>query len=153
MRLRLAAVVTGLALIGACSPRPGDVTAAQFRQDACAPASPLASNLISYLRQVVSADSSADSELVITRTRYQLPLMPAAEVRLVDDPTVCTRAAAAYTQAVHDTTVAGQRRRVNVVQLGNRYAVGDPFTPARAGEFELWAIFDARWRPIVVLAS
>jgi hypothetical protein len=91
--------------------------------------------------------------LVKTRTRYQLPRAEATAVHAVDDPAVCTQAAAAYTRAIHDTTATGRRRRVAVVQVADRYAVDDPWSAAHAGEFRLWAIFDAHWKLIALLAS
>ena len=133
-----------IALLAACAP--------SFRTQAtplaCADTSWRSANLLRVLHAVVSGTDSASRA---TRALYHVD--SAAPVALIRDPVICAQGAAAYSGATADTGALARQRRVLVVSVGDKYVVDDPYTPTRAGEFELWYIFDKRWRYVVGLAS
>jgi hypothetical protein len=54
---------------------------------------------------------------------YKVPRVRQSEVRPINDPVLCARAAAAYGTALHDDT---EGRKVHILRVGNRYIVMDP---------------------------
>ena len=58
-----------------------------------------------------------------TLSAYKVARVPAKDVSPVSDPAICTRAANAYTQVVHDSA---SDRKVHVLRVGDRYIVMDP---------------------------
>ncbi|MEO8192587.1 MAG: hypothetical protein ABI681_01970 [Gemmatimonadales bacterium] len=64
-------------------------------------------------------DAFAERTLLV----YGVPRVKSREVRSVNDPVVCERAAAAYSRAVH---AESPDRKVHILQVGDRYIVMDP---------------------------
>lgn len=58
-----------------------------------------------------------------TLSVYKVARVKAQAVRPVSDPAICTRAANAYTQVVHDSS---STRKVHILRVGDRYIVMDP---------------------------
>ena len=141
---RLAPLVAILLSLAACGPS----LHTQPNPLACADSSWRSDNLLRALNDVVRG---ADSSTRATRARYQVD--SGARVVLVRDPAICAQGAAAYSRMAGDTGSLARQRRVLVVRIGDKYAVDDPFTPVRAGEFEIWAIFDRKWRFVVGLTG
>ncbi|HEY8165812.1 MAG TPA: hypothetical protein VIF83_09705 [Gemmatimonadaceae bacterium] len=54
---------------------------------------------------------------------YNVRRVKQSEVRPVNDPVLCARAATAYGKALHDDT---EGRKVHVLRVGDRYIVMDP---------------------------
>ena len=65
-----------------------------------------------------------------------------SRVTLIQHEKTCLRAARLYGEP-NDPP-----RRVVVVRMGRHYLVYDPYEPLRAGEWNIWRIFDRRWRPV-----
>ena len=114
----------------------------------CADTSWRSQNLLRTIHDMVTA---ADSEGHATRAVYQLD--SGASLALIRDERICAQAAAAYSTLDADTGHRPRQRRVFVVRINDKYAVDDPYTPARAGEFEVWAIFDRRWRLVAAIVD
>jgi hypothetical protein len=68
-----------------------------------------------------------------------------SQVSLVRDEKTCLRAARVYGRA------ADPPRKVVVVRVRRLYLVYDPYEPVPAGEWNIWRIFDRRWRLLVNL--
>ena len=125
------------------------------RADACAPVDS-GRHLLEYVRTLVAATDTLPRGHDATRRQYELPRVDPATVVLVTDPETCSRAADAYTHATqaHPPWEYPERtRRMHVVRAGDRYVVEDPFTPARAGEFEVWAVFTKDWKLVTRVLS
>jgi hypothetical protein len=56
-------------------------------------------------------------------TAYNVPRVKPSEVRPVNDPVICQRAAVAYGKAL---SAEDRDRRVHILRVGNRYIVMDP---------------------------
>ena len=54
---------------------------------------------------------------------YNVPRVAPLQVRPVNNPTLCRRAAIAYGKVIHEGT---QPRRVHILRVGSRYIVMDP---------------------------
>ena len=122
---------------------------AQTKTSRCA--EPEASSaLVSYVREMVTA---TDSLSIARRKEDGLPDGAPERVALSLDPAVCLAAANAYNREARDTGARANARRVTVIRAGDRYVVDDPHTPAHAGEFTIWYIFDTRWRKITAYFS
>jgi hypothetical protein len=65
-----------------------------------------------------------------------------SRVALIQDEKTCRRAAKLYGEP-NDPP-----RRVVVVRMGRHYLVYDPYEPLPAGEWNIWRVFDRRWRPV-----
>jgi hypothetical protein len=65
-----------------------------------------------------------------------------SRVSLIQDEKTCRRAAKLYGEP-NDPP-----RRVVVVRMGKHYLVYDPYEPMPAGEWNIWRVFDRRWRPV-----
>ena len=94
-----------------------------------------------------------DSDYVAQREQYELPLVGAKSISLASDEEVCKAAATAYSREVGDSGDIGRARRVNVIRVGDKYVVQDPYTPHRLGEWSIWFIFDSRWQKIAGIGS
>jgi hypothetical protein len=70
-----------------------------------------------------------------------------SRVELVRNEKTCTLAGKLYGDA------ADPPRRVVVVRMGPLYMVYDPYEPVAAGEWDIWRIFDRRWRPVFDLMN
>jgi hypothetical protein len=119
-------------------------------------------------RQVARVYCAPDTHAVVHQLRYTLgrlrddpewsflkmylPVRDSMAIRLVMNETVCRRAAEVYTAASGDTARAG-RRRVTVVQAGDRWVIDDPFTPDMAGEWALRLIVDHDWKVLARLGT
>ena len=82
------------------------------------------------------------------RRTFRLPAgdtLPAPVV--VRDERVCERAGQAYGGP------GSPPRRVVVVAVGGLFVVYDPYEPRAAGEWNVWLLFDRRWRPLGGIAS
>jgi hypothetical protein len=64
-------------------------------------------------------------------------------VTLVGDEKTCRRAAALYGQPKDPP------RRIVVIRMGKHYLVYDPYEPLPAGEWNVYRVFDRRWRPVL----
>jgi hypothetical protein len=95
---------------------------------------------------------SAETEAVLVRAREfagtgslkSLGISPfdSSRVRLIRLEKTCLRAARLYGEP-NDPP-----RRVVVVRMGLHYLVYDPYEPLPAGEWNIWRLFDRRWRPL-----
>lgn len=65
-----------------------------------------------------------------------------SRVTLIQQEKTCLRAARLYGEPDDPP------RRVVVVRMGRHYLVYDPYEPLPAGEWNIWRIFDRRWRPV-----
>jgi hypothetical protein len=65
-----------------------------------------------------------------------------SRVLLVRREKTCRRAARLYGEP-NDPP-----RRVVVVRMGPLYLVYDPYEPLAAGEWNIWRLFNRRWRPL-----
>lgn len=81
------------------------------------------------------------------RALLNLPRGDSLHVELIKDEKTCARAAQLYGRKDDPP------RRVIVVRMSNIYLVYDPFEPLSTGEFDLYKVFDRRWRELVLLAS
>ena len=70
-----------------------------------------------------------------------------SRVALVRNEKTCTLAGKLYGDA------ADPPRRVVVVRMGPLYMVYDPYEPVAAGEWNIWRLFDRRWRPVFDLMN
>jgi hypothetical protein len=73
---------------------------------------------------------------------FRLPAFDSSQVALVRDEKKCLKAAQLYGEA------GDPPRRVVVVRMGPLYMVYDPYEPLSAGEWNLYRLFDRRWRPL-----
>jgi hypothetical protein len=64
-------------------------------------------------------DALAEKTLAV----YKVSRVKARDVKPINDPATCSRAANAYTQVVQDSSSS---RKVHVLKVGNRYIVMDP---------------------------
>jgi hypothetical protein len=95
---------------------------------------------------------STETEVVLARAREfagegslkSVGIAPfdSSRVTLVRDEKTCRRAAQLYSEP-NDPP-----RRVVVVRMGRHYLVYDPYEPLPAGEWDIWRVFDRRWRPV-----
>ena len=95
---------------------------------------------------------SVETEAVLARAREfagtgslkSLGISPfdSSRVRLIRLEKTCLRAARLYGEP-NDPP-----RRVVVVRMGLHYLVYDPYEPLPAGEWNIWRLFDRRWRPL-----
>jgi hypothetical protein len=95
---------------------------------------------------------SAETEAVLARARRfagtrslkALGISPfdSSRVLLVRREKTCRRAARLYGEP-NDPP-----RRVVVVRMGSLYLVYDPYEPLPAGEWNIWRLFNRRWRPL-----
>ena len=95
---------------------------------------------------------SAETAVVLARAREfavqgslkSLGIAPfdSSRVSLIRDENTCRRAAKLYGEP-NDPP-----RRVVVVRMGKHFLVYDPYEPLPAGEWDLWRIFDRRWKPV-----
>ena len=84
--------------------------------------------------------------------KYDMPRVPAADVKVVTDRRICRRAARAYHTAVRGREVRQISRRVAVIKVGStRYLVLDP--AEHEGEFEVTIIFDSKFAPLLAFNS
>ena len=115
----------------------------------CRPASGFANNLVIYIREL--ATETADTQLINTRIRYDLPSVPDTAVALVTDDAICGAAALAFARNVGADTLAPPP--VTVVRVGpTRYVVYNGGIPAK-GEFESYLIMDTEYRVITGFAG
>jgi hypothetical protein len=117
-----------------CRPR-------RFRRDgesACVTTGYEAENTLDYAR-----DLSRPKQ----RETFKLPPVDTTRIALVDDEATCELAGRNYGRP------DGPPRRVVVVRMDSLFLVYDPFEPVSAGEWDIYTVFDASWRPLVNLAS
>jgi len=94
---------------------------------------------------VVRLVTEADTALVATRIRYQLPKVAASKVTVVTSASICANAGNAYHAAVTSPGTAAISRTLVVLKVGStRYVVTDP--SQTAGEFQMYAVFDSKWK-------
>jgi len=96
-------------------------------------------------------DSLQTTRMLETANRYakpesqktfRLPAFDSSQVALVRDEKTCLRAAPLYGEP------GDPPRRVVVVRMGPLYMVYDPYEPLSAGEWNIYRLFDRRWRPL-----
>jgi hypothetical protein len=73
---------------------------------------------------------------------FRLPAFDSSQVTLVHDEKTCLRAGTLYGDPDDPP------RRVIVVRMGSLYLVYDPYEPLPAGEWNIYRLFDRRWRPL-----
>jgi hypothetical protein len=73
---------------------------------------------------------------------FRLPAFDSSQVTLIHNEKTCLRAGKLY-GAPDDPP-----RRVIVVRMGSLYLVYDPYEPLPAGEWNIYRLFDRRWRPL-----
>jgi hypothetical protein len=81
------------------------------------------------------------------RDTFNLPAGDSLRVELIRDEKTCARAARLYGREDDPP------RRVIVIRMDNIYLVYDPFEPLDAGEWNVYKIFDRRWRELILLLS
>lgn len=72
-----------------------------------------------FLSLMRRRDAIAERTLAV----YKVLRVKAKDVKPINDPATCARAANAYTQVVHDSS---STRKVHILRVGNRYIVMDP---------------------------
>lgn len=72
-----------------------------------------------FLSLMRRRDAIAERTLAV----YKVLRVKAKDVKPVNDPATCARAANAYTQVVRDSSAT---RKVHILRVGNRYIVMDP---------------------------
>jgi hypothetical protein len=98
------------------------------------------------LRRIARYTEPADAAYDEYRRGYGYPLVPASQLSLVTQESVCKKAAAAYRSA---TTGAGWLGRVAVVKAGTTYTVIDPgYYYDAANKAALWVLLDSKFKPI-----
>jgi hypothetical protein len=85
------------------------------------------------------AKSYAEPE---SQKTFRLPAFDSSQVTLVQDEKTCLRAGKLYGEPDDPP------RRVIVVRMGPLYLVYDPYEPLPAGEWNIYRLFDHRWRPL-----
>jgi hypothetical protein len=73
---------------------------------------------------------------------FRLPAFDSSQVALVQRERTCVLAAKLYGKPDDPP------RRVVVVRMGRLYLVYDPYEPLFAGEWDIYRLFDRRWRPV-----
>jgi hypothetical protein len=73
---------------------------------------------------------------------FRLVPFDSSQVVVIRNEKTCLRAATLY-GAQNDPP-----RRVVVVRMGPQYLVYDPYEPVPAGEWNIYRLFDRRWRPL-----
>lgn len=82
-----------------------------------------------------------------TLTVYAVPRVRSRDVKPVQDPAVCARAANAYGKAVKEESAD---RKVHILQVGDRYVVMDP--EYRPDNYRRAVTFDPSFRkPLAVV--
>jgi hypothetical protein len=145
------AMVAGLGAITGCAVA-GKRTVAAFATAPDAGCAPDTLAVVHTYRSVLirfNRRTARDSVDGFVFTRY-LPVRDTNAIRLVVDGSVCAHAAAVYSADTRDSTRA-LRRRVTVVQAGDRFIITDPFTPVMGGEWATELITDRRWKVLVRL--
>lgn len=110
-----------------------------------------AEDLVEWVQMLVT---DMTEEGIEDRERYRIPAVDASSVSYVTDETICRRAAIKYQ---HELDERGRpSRQVYVVQVATerkelRYIVIDP--TYRAGEFQLWMVFDWRFKRLAAFAG
>lgn len=74
-------------------------------------------------RLMMSLMRRKDALAARTLAVYNVERVKARDVKPINDPVTCSRAANAYTQVVHDSSTD---RKVHILRVGNRYIVMDP---------------------------
>ena len=107
--------------------------------------------------ELACVTDSEESESALDRARhfttpasrrgFRLPPGDSAGATVVRDERLCERAGRAYGGP------GSPPRRVVVVAVGGLYVVYDPYEPETAGEWDIWKVFDRRWRVLVNIAS
>lgn len=72
-----------------------------------------------FLSLMRRRDAIAERTLAV----YKVLRVKPKDVKPINDPAMCSRAANAYTQVVHDSN---HERKVHVLRVGDRYIVMDP---------------------------
>ena len=105
------------------------------------------------LRDMISYATSTDPHVTAVRESLRILPVPASQVGLVTDQTVCTRASAAY-QQYYAGVASGFSGRVYVVRIGTRYAALDPDYPTSIHD-PPWhvVILDSDFRPLAGLSA
>jgi hypothetical protein len=122
----------------------------QAQQPACRPADQKSELL---LRDMISFATSTDPQITAVRDSLRILPVPASQVGLITDQTVCTRASAGY-QQYYEGVGSGFSGRVYVVRIGTRYAALDPDYPTTIHD-PPWhvVIMDSDFRPLGGLSS
>jgi hypothetical protein len=134
IRLPLATHHDGFRNVHNCQPRG-------FRragESACLTTGDEAARVLEYGRHM-SRPAQTDT--------FDLPRVDTTRVDLVTDEETCEKAGRLY-GAADDPP-----RRVVVVRMDALFMVYDPFEPVPAGEWDIYTIFDAAWKPLVHLAG
>jgi hypothetical protein len=92
-------------------------------QSVCLTADSLGAPLLDQMRYVAS---STDAKMVTYRQYMKLPQTPTAQVQLVTDNRVCSKARDVYTAAIRGTDGVQPSGRVHVIKVGTVYVVSDP---------------------------
>jgi len=92
-------------------------------QSVCLTADRLGAPLLDQMRYVAS---STDAKMVTYRQYMKLPQTPTAQVQLVTDNRVCSKARDVYTAAIRGTDGVQPSGRVHVIKVGTVYVVSDP---------------------------
>ncbi len=96
-----------------------------------------------FLSLMTRKDDVAERTLNV----YAVPRVRSREVKPVQDPAVCARAANAYGKAVKDESA---NRKVHILQVGDRYIVTDP--DYRPDAYHRAVTFDPSFgRPLAVV--
>lgn len=105
-------------------------------------------SLVSHLQEIVTATNPEGSAL---RDSLRLPATPAASVQVVTTDSICGIALTEHS-AIRQPPVGTILTRLLVVRVGStRYVVWDGFS--RAGEFDLFYIYDQNFQFLAALAG
>jgi hypothetical protein len=138
---RIWIVAVSLVALGSSVVAPG------FAQTHCRPADSTGAEFLAEVTQYAAAESPNNAAV---RDSLRLQPTPKKWIKLVEDETVCSQAAAAYRREL-TTAAETHTGRVYVIQARDRYAVLDvdyhiaPRRPTLHGTNWIIVIFDATW--------
>lgn len=95
---------------------------------------------------VAGYTTATDSLTRAVRDSLRLPSVPASQVVLVADSSVCRKAASAYQSQLAGQGLGGFTGSVYVVQAGTTYTVLDPGYHYTRGDGGVLLTFDSHWK-------
>lgn len=111
---------------------------AQAVKGTCRPTDEMSARIVEYFQGIVTPQASADTTL---RNDLGLAGVTPAQVTIVSDPSICTKAASAMNKL---DQAPQPEYALYVVRVGTSYGVVEPTW--RSGEWTPAILFDSRWK-------
>lgn len=131
------AIVAALAICLLAMGRP-------IQAQSCHPSDSSSASMLEDLQQMAD---TGNAEFRAFRAKLHIPAVPAVQVALVSDDSMCVRARQALDSLIHATNPNAANplpvRTLYVIRIGNVTAVNDP--NSRAGEYSPIDFFDLQW--------